>query len=499
MMQDLPLAVYDNNQIRQVEQLIMQNKGISIEALMGQAGEAVLSVFRQRWPEASQMTVLIGTGNNGGDGLVAARLAQKQGIVVRVFQVGDLKIDRLSEAAAKARKAWESMGGNIEAFTPQLVPAGILVDALLGTGVKGALAKPFEEAIQWMNASGAPILSIDLPSGLDSNTGYATTAVHATATVVLIALKMGLMTGLSCDYRGELWFENLGYQPEDYASVTPMGLRLVYEDQIRRLPALQPSSHKGIHGHVCVVGGGSCGFSGAVLLAGESALRSGAGLVTVAAAPESVPLLARGPEELMCHPIHGGADLDLLLGRANVIVLGPGLGQTAWSAEIFDRCLATKKSCVIDADGLNILAQHPQKRDNWILTPHPKEAARLLQSTVEAVQADRIAAIRALSAQYGGTIVLKGAGTLISHDPEKIIAVSPEALPALGTAGTGDVLSGLIGGLWAQGLSPAYAAYLGVSVHSSAAQIESAFGERGMLASDLFLHIRGLLSPGKAV
>lgn len=500
-MSALPTALYDTAHIHQIEALALKQQGISLYSLMCRAGQAVFNVLQQEWPDATSITVMIGTGNNGRDGLVVARLAQAAGLAVKVYQVGQIKPEGLNETTALARKDWLGIGGVIEDFKGQGVTDGVIVDALLGTGVKGTLAAPFKQAIEWINQSHLPVLSIDMPSGLESDTGAASIAVHATKTVVFTVLKVGLMTGVASNYRGELWFDDLDISPEDYADIPPIAMRLVYEQLIEQLPMREPSAHKGTNGHVCVVGGGVPGMSGAVLLAGEAALRAGAGLVTIAASPEALPLLARGPMELMCHPIDTITTLGPLLERATVIVLGPGLGQTAWSQQVFDKALSTQKICVVDADALNLLAEHPQKRQNWILTPHPKEAARLLKTTVEAIQADRIAAIRALSAQYGGVVVLKGAGTLLMANgtTEQLMYVEEAGLPVLGTAGTGDVLAGVIGGLLAQGCSDLLAAQLGVSVHSNAAQIESAYGERGMLASDLFLHIRGLLSQSKSL
>lgn len=493
----LPVALYDNDQIRLIEQRILQSQQLTVYALMCRAGEAVFQACQQTWPENRTLTFLIGTGNNGGDGLVVARLAKAQGLSVLVYQVGEHKPEHASDAAKQARADWLATGGTIIPFTPEAKAQGVIVDALLGTGIKGAVAAPFAQAISWINHAGLPVISVDLPSGVDSNTGQAMNAVHAHVTVVLIALKVGLMTGVAYDYRGELIFDDLGFSPELYTEIPSVAQRIAYEVLIHQLPPRRPSTHKGDNGHVCVIGGGSGGFSGAVLLAGESALHAGAGLVSIAAAPEAIPLLARGPMELMCHGIPDPQSLAALLEKATVLVLGPGLGQSTWSEHIFAQALSTQKPCVVDADGLNLLALHPQKRSNWILTPHPKEAARLLNTTVANIQADRMAAAQALVDQYGGVAVLKGAGTVVAA-ADQPLSIACDSLPILATGGTGDVLAGLIGGLLAQGLPAHFAAQLGVSVHCNAAQIESALGDRGMLASDLFLHIRGLLSPSSS-
>lgn len=494
-MTPLPLAVFTNAQVRQIEQDIVEKANLSIDDLMSRAGIAAFDALKATWPDVNVITVLIGTGNNGGDGLVLARLAKEAGWQVRVLQVGHPDPEKQSLANKNAHVNWEKAGGKIDPFIPQKISEGVIVDALLGTGIKGELAKAYEEAIDWINSVDSPVLSIDVPSGLDSNTGMAAkTAVQADVTVVMLVLKCGLFTGNAADYIGELWFNDLDIASEHYAHVTPIAQRLVYEQAIRALPQRQPASHKGNHGHVCVIGGGACGLSGAPLLAGEAALRAGAGLVSAAVSPNALPGIARGPVELMCHPIETENALCDLLDKADVIVIGPGLGQSTWSETMLKAALTTQTSCVIDADALNLLSKQPTKRDNWILTPHPKEAARLLETTVEVIQSDRFEAVENLAKKYGGVVVLKGSGTII-RDENGQLWIAAQDLPLLGTAGTGDVLAGLIGGLLAQNKSLSLSALIGVSVHCEAATIERECGERGMLASDLFLHIRHLLDP----
>jgi len=251
------------------------------------------------------------------------------------------------------------------------------------------------------------------------------------------------------------------------------------------------AAHKGEFGHVLVVGG-DYGMGGACRLAGEAALRAGAGLVTLATRPEYAFAITGNCPELMCHGIETAEDLDPLLARATVVAVGSGLGQKTWGASLFARVLESALPLVVDADALNQLALNPQTRANWILTPHPGEAARLLEKTIDEIQTNRIKAVQLLQAQYHGIIVLKGAGTLVTNSEG--VSVCTAGNPGMATAGMGDVLAGVIAALVAQGLSLQEAASLGVVVHATAGDIAAKLGERGMMARDLLAGIRTCLN-----
>ena len=260
------------------------------------------------------------------------------------------------------------------------------------------------------------------------------------------------------------------------------------------LPPRAKDSSKGNFGHVLVIGG-DFGLAGAVRMAGEAALRVGAGLVSVATRPEHLAIVATMRPELMAHGIHEVKDLAPLLAKATVIVLGPGLGQSAWSEALFQTAIAAPQAKIIDADGLNWLAQNPQTQTNWILTPHPGEAARLLKTEIKIIQKDRVKAVIELQKQYQGVAVLKGAGTLVQA-PRKNPALCPAGNPGIATGGMGDVLSGVMGGLVAQGLSLEEAARIGVLIHAQAADNAAlASGERGLLAMDLMPYLQRLVNP----
>lgn len=251
-------------------------------------------------------------------------------------------------------------------------------------------------------------------------------------------------------------------------------------------------AHKGDFGHVLIIGGAP-GYSGAVMLAAEAALRVGAGLVSVATHSDHANLLNVSRFEVMCHGIDSKKSLNLLIEKATVIVLGPGLGETAWSQKIFRHVSWSEKKWIVDADGLNQLAKHPHRKANWILTPHPGEAGRLLNTTTQEIQKDRVSAVKRLQQTYDGWIVLKGAGTLV-QGPNELPEICTAGNPGMATGGMGDVLSGILGGLAAQGFPLGVVAKWGVILHASAGDLAAKMGERGMIASDLILYLRSLVN-----
>jgi NAD(P)H-hydrate epimerase len=313
-------------------------------------------------------------------------------------------------------------------------------------------------------------------------------AVQAEATMTFIGLKCGLFTGEAADYCGQIVLADLNVPKTVFATVKPSA-------KLLKKTALLPRSrcaHKGKFGHVLLIGG-NLGYSGAIRLAGEAALRSGAGLVSIASRAAHISLLNIGRPELMCHAVEEASELIPLLAKAGVVVIGPGLGKDDWAESLFETVLACGKPLVVDADGLNLLAQKPLKRQNWVLTPHPGEAARLLACRTDDIAADRYAAVAALQQDYGGVCLLKGAGSLIADGED--IYVSTTGNPGMASGGMGDVLSGIVGSLLAQGWSLAEALKLGVYVHGEAADWSAAEqGERGLLASDLFAELRRCLN-----
>jgi NAD(P)H-hydrate epimerase len=301
-----------------------------------------------------------------------------------------------------------------------------------------------------------------------------------------------LYTGDGPDHTGDIVFDDLGVPARIYQRVAPTASRLELEELRRLLPQRRRSAHKGHFGHVLVIGG-DVGYGGAARMAGEAALRVGAGLVSLATRAAHAPEITAARPELMCHPVEQPGELQALLERSSVLAVGPGLGRSPWARSLLARVLDSSLPRVLDADALNGLADEPQRGANWVLTPHPGEAARLLGCPTPEVQADRYGAVVEIQRRYGGVAVLKGAGTLMC-DGSGPTAVCAQGNPGMASGGMGDVLTGIIGGLLAQGLAPYEAACLGVCVHAAAGDRAAQGGERGLIATDLLPVLRSLVN-----
>ncbi len=491
----LPHALYRAAQVRELDRIAIQEYGIPGATLMERAGAAAFALIRERWPDAEALTVLCGIGNNGGDGYVVARLAREAGMEVTLLQLGDPA--RLAGDALAAARRFGDAGGRVEGYQGLPRGPGVIVDAVFGTGLEREVAGRWRDALEAVNRSRAPVLAIDIPSGLHSDTGQVLgVAVRADATISFIGLKQGMFTGQGPACCGEIRFDALRVPAVIYSREILSARRLDWARQATLLQPRSRSAHKGAFGHLLVVGG-ELGFSGAAHLAGEAAARVGAGLVSVATRPEHAACLNAGRPELMCHGVTGGDDLGPLLARATVVAVGPGLGRSAWGRALLGRVLESRLPLVVDADGLNLLAADPLRRNDWVLTPHPGEAARLLGCSVTEIEADRFEAVARLQSRYGGVALLKGAGTLVRDDPGRPPGVCSDGNPGMASGGMGDVLTGVIGGLLAQGREPAEAAELGVCLHAAAGDRAAREGERGLLASDLMLHLRRLLGEAE--
>ena len=465
-------------------------------ALMARAGQAAWRELLRRWPQAQRIVVACGPGNNGGDGYVLALRALESGRRVSV-----LRLAGHAPAGGLGRRACDAFlqaGGKVEAFDGRLPAADVLVDALFGIGLSRPLDPDAAALVDAINAADAPVLSLDAPSGVDTDTGaVAGAAVRADATVQFMAAHAGLRTGAALDHAGELALDGLDLPPQVFEGVAPVAACLQAADLAGRFAPRSRNAHKGHSGYLLCIGGDH-GTGGAVLLAAEAALRSGAGLVGVATRAGHVPAtLARRPE-VMAQAVDGAAALRPLLERADIVAIGPGLGQSAWGSALFGVALASGKPLVLDADALNLLAKggvDHRLPEDAVLTPHPGEAARLLQVGTADVQANRIAAARRLCEAFGCVVVLKGAGTVVAA-PGELPRVIAAGNPGMASGGTGDVLTGVIAALRAQGRGAFDAAVTGALLHAAAGDLAArADGERGMLASDLFPHLRRLVNP----
>jgi len=493
-----PSTLYRAAQVQELDRRAIQEFWIPGATLMARAGKVAFRSLRQHWPKVHRLSVMCGVGNNAGDGYVIARLAREAGLKVRVFQVGD--VTRLQGDALAAHETLLETGIKPLPFISGVLQGtDLVVDALLGTGLMGEARSPFREAIAEINACGVPVLAVDIPSGLCSDTGHPLgVAVRAAVTVTFIGLKLGLFTGEGPAYCGQVVFSDLEVPPEVYLPVIPTAQCLDLRDLPRWLPPRQRTAHKGDFGHVLVIGGAP-GYAGAGRLAAEAAARAGAGLVSLATHPSHADQIAAMRPEVMVHAVTDPSELMPLFTRATVLVLGPGLSRTPWAIPLWEAALAAKLPMVLDADALNLLAEQTSTgketilREDWIFTPHPGEAGRLLGCSAAEVQVDRRAALETLVQRYGGVWVLKGAGTLVGN-AESIPGLCLAANPGMASGGMGDVLAGLLGGLLAQGIPAFEAARLGVCLHAEAARQAAMTGERGMLASDLIPHLRTLVN-----
>ena len=498
VMDHLPGAVYTAEQVRALDAAAISLENTRTFELMARAGEAAFACLIERWPEAEHLCVVAGNGNNGGDGYYLAALAALHGIGVSLYTLGDHS--NLSEASQEARTLADDAGVVAKPFEGEFDFDGdVIVDALLGTGLNKIVSGRYAEAIHAINVHPAAVMSLDLPSGLNADTGCIMGAVvKADITVSFVGIKRGLLVVEGPDYCGDIAFAPLSTHAELAFQVIPDAERISWsrlQKTQELLPARSGNSHKGMFGHVLVIGG-DYGMAGAVSMASESAARMGAGLVSCATRPEHVmPLLARRPE-VMALGVNSGQELIGKLDAPTVLAIGPGLGSSSWSELMMQQVLESDKPLVLDADALNLLASPAWFREfserNVVMTPHPGEAARLLGLDTVEVQRDRFKAARELAKKYQAVVVLKGRGTLVA-DPSGRVAVCTDGNAGMASGGMGDVLTGVIAALLAQGLDGWKAARLGVCLHSAAADLAAEEGgPRGLLATDLMPWLRNL-------
>ncbi|OES26233.1 hydroxyethylthiazole kinase family protein [Alteromonas macleodii] len=461
--------------------------------LMQRAGDVVFKQCLELMPNSDVYLVLVGQGNNAGDGYIAAINAKLAGKQVHLCAVEPERT--LDGDAGKAQQRWLDSGGSINGFDAALLEkSDVVIDALLGTGINSYIRNEFADIIDAVNASSTPVVSVDVPSGLDANTGQSLgRCVQADITVTFVGIKPGLVTGAGKQSCGKLVYADLGigkaFQALAKASATMLNI-----DHFKGMGPREINSHKGTYGRLLCIGGNR-GTAGAIRLASEAALRSGAGMVRVYTHESSVVQVSAGRPELMVTDFN----LEDALAWATCVVIGPGLGQDEWAESAFEttmkHCQSQNKPVVIDADALNLLCQQSTAYtlSDSILTPHAGEAARLLGVSIDDVESDRFNYARQCSQRYHAVCVLKGAGTLI--DNEKKTWVCRHGNPGMATAGSGDVLSGILGALLAQGVETDIAAKYGVVLHAKAGDdIAQLYGQRGMIASDLFDAVRALIN-----
>lgn len=485
---DQPDELYSAAQSRAVDAEAISAHDLSGPVLMARAARAAFDLLLATTPNVALVQILCGPGNNGGDGFLLAMLVQARGISTRVFLVDG---EPRSEDAAIAFARMRDSGVTPEVFTPAVLSDdGVVIDAMLGTGLRSDLREAYQAAIAAVNQLTAPVLALDVPSGIDSDTGCAgAIAIQAQWTISFITAKRGLFTAAGDVHAGERYLDDLDVPIAAFDVAKDSWRRLTLDPLRALVPGRTAVMHKGSFGRVLIVGG-DMGMGGAVLLAAEAALRTGAGLVRVATRREHIaPLLARSPE-CMATAVRQRHDLKPLMDWADTVVIGPGLGAGPWGQQLLQVCLqgldAQRQSVLFDADALNMLASHThwQTPINSVITPHPGEAARLLDVSRDEVQRDRFNAAEQLSAKYETNVVLKGNGSLIVGNGYRGLCDAGNA--GMATGGMGDVLSGVIGSLLAQGLDPLSAASLGTVLHSTAADaVQDRLGQAALLPRDV--------------
>lgn len=487
--------VFLAKEIREIEQAVLSQP--SPPPLMGRAGIAVAEFARDLLGDRGKRVLLLaGPGNNGGDAFVAARQLKEWWVDVTVVFTGP---EAKLPADAKAALAdWRAAGGALHESIPSNGDWHLIVDGLFGIGLERPLEGKHAELVNWSNASGVPILAIDIPSGLHADSGRVLgCAARARHTLTFIGLKAGLFTLDGPDYAGEVRLESLGVDlPETTA---PRGWRIESALIANVLPLRQRNSHKGMFGNVGILGGAP-GMVGAALLAGRAALKLGAGRVFVGLFADS-PSVDLVQPELMLRPVQ-----DLLkIEGLDCIAVGPGLGDSQAAQHALAATLGHKAPLVLDADALNLVAAHPKLQKSLaartsasILTPHPAEAARLLATSTDNIQHDRIAAARTLSTRFNAAVVLKGNGSVCAlKNGDWYLNTSGN--PGMATAGMGDVLTGIIASLAGQGGDPYLALLAGVHLHGLAADrlVAAGIGPVGLTASEVIDAARKLLNEAR--
>lgn len=507
--------LYTAAQCREIDRLAMQSLGLQGIQLMQRAAEAAMDVLTTCWPEVQSLYLYCGPGNNGGDGYLLAAMAYKLGYRVRVCAV----LPPASELAIKAHAIAIESGLSISALggrseLPADPSGGLIIDAIFGHGLARPLQGNIAELVHDLNQSKLPLLALDVPSGINSDSGAVMgCGLHADVSCSFIAPKRGMYTGAGPDYAGDIYEVSLGVPPQIYAGIRPACEVITLATIRPLLPLPRLTSHKGDFGHVGVIGG-QPGMVGAVILSGLAAARSGAGRVTILSDSSHIHLIQQANPVLMTRPIDADGHLDLP-DTITALALGPGLGcplipnreeadqsSKNWSIAVFEAALSLAEerrlALLVDADALGLLAALPRRSSRWVLSPHPKEAAILLGMSVAQVEADRPAVCEQIAQRYGGICVLKGKGSLIS-DGGTHLSICSAGNWGMATAGSGDVLSGIIAAFLGSGI-PAYnAARLGVAIHAQAGDsAATVLAMRAMIATDLIDHLSGVLKQFEA-
>jgi hydroxyethylthiazole kinase-like uncharacterized protein yjeF len=486
LMYKIVMFLYDTESVYKLDRAAVEADGLAEIELMRRAGARVWQEITIRWPELERITIFAGSGNNGGDAFVVANLAKQQGLDVQFIVFGDLS--RQSQTSAHYRRIWQQAGGNIIEWNQQSITGEVVVDGLLGIGLTRELDNDWQALIRQINRAEAIRVAIDIPSGLNANTGNTQPcAVQADLSVTFIGAKMGQYLCDGPDYCGELIFDDLGVSSTTRRSQAP-ALTVIDENNVVLPARRKRNSHKNEFGHVLIIGGDR-GMTGAAALAAQAALRSGAGLVSVLVHSDCIHSLSATPELM----VQSWNDIDEKLDLATVILIGPGLGQSEAAKICLKKLQTCKKPMLVDASGLESDFLLAVESKQVVITPHPGEAAKLLSTSSQTIQSNRTAASQELVDKFGMVSVLKGSGSIIQQ-AGAIPAINIRGNPGMASAGMGDVLAGLIAALMGQHLAPFESAKTGVLIHALCAESYAEdHDEGGLIASDIIQRIPKIL------
>jgi hydroxyethylthiazole kinase-like uncharacterized protein yjeF len=481
-MYKMTMLLFNVESVYRLDRAAVEADGLPEISLMQRAGERVWYEISNRWPEMTRITIFAGSGNNGGDAFVVAILAHQQGKEVQLIVYGDLA--QQSETAAHFCNIWLKSGGDIIEPGQQEIIGEVIVDGLLGIGLSRELDTDWQALIKQINQADAVRVAIDIPSGLNANSGIAQPcAVEADLTVSFIAAKVGQYLADGPDYCGELLVDDLGVSSQTRQSEMPT-LSVLDQCNVMLPVKRKRNTHKNKFGHVLIIGGDQ-GMTGAASLAAQAALRGGAGLVSVLVHPQCTHELSAIPELM----VQSWDDIDTRLALATVIVVGPGLGQSDAAKICLAKLLKCKQAMVVDASALESDFLLACKPGQVVITPHPGEAAKLLSTTSAEIQLDRLSASQLLVDKFDVVSVLKGSGSIIQK-AGSMPEINVRGNPGMAVAGMGDVLAGLIAALLGQELAAFEAARTGVLIHALCAEDYAAhYDESGLIASDIVQRI----------
>lgn len=502
MLTSVPQHAFEAKQVLENERIIAKQESIDMYALMEQAGAAVFQQVETLSLTKKSLLIVCGKGNNGGDGLVVSRLALQAGYQVTTLLVSEssLTCNELYQAdALRALVALQVNNGKVISISSvqqlnsiiSTQTYAVVIDALFGIGFRGQLSSLFQGIIQSLNTLDGKKIAIDVPSGVNATSGHIdSVAFNAETTISFIAAKQGLYTGQAVNYTGEVIHASLGLH-KAFVEFVNTEVFIQRMDNLPLFTKRKKTTHKGHIGLLLAIGGNK-GMPGAIALASTAALKTGAALVSVASHKNSQLIVHSNQPELMI----AGTDVEdieknAMLEKTKMLLIGPGLGLDTWAVSLFNHALTFRdkeKLMVLDADALTLLSQTQHFYQHWVLTPHPGEAARLLNCQVADIEKDRFAAVRQIAKRYGGICVLKGAGSLVSDGAQCWINSSGN--PSMASGGMGDVLSGIIAALLMQMNDKLAAVRLATFIHGFIAdELVEKQGPIGLLASDIINHI----------